>query len=160
MTITASVPTLGSGTRYVLHKLHLDKESIETRMNKRGDEQDSSNYNAREDWVVFFFLVLAFILTHVLTFSHPLSARLRNVHLIFSLAICSFSSCFCSSLAPWLLLHIPPSSCSSHPQGEKKHFPINFICTHLSVRKILLGFMEINIALLLIQFSWYVSYCL
>ena len=54
MTITASVPTLGSGTRYVLHKLHLDKESIETRMNKRGDEQDSSNYNAREDWVVFF----------------------------------------------------------------------------------------------------------
>lgn len=62
-----------------------------------------------------------------------------------------FSSSF---LPPWLLLHTPlhqTERCFTMPipSSEKKHFLIDFIPAHFSVRKILLGSLEINLALLI-----------
>lgn len=158
MPVTASVLTSGSGTWDSLPKLQLRKQKTETWMNERRDEWNSSNYD-REDWgfgllfvwlvgfVCFLFVcVLALILTQVLGFLHPLPARLRNIRQRVP-ASCSFSS---PSYSFWLLgccflLLLP----HAHPILSKNHFPTDFIHTHFSVRKILLGFLEIHIALLI-----------
>lgn len=100
--------------------------------------------------VVFSFLELALILTKVLRLLHPPSARQGRVHL-------NFPTTHSSSLPPRQLLHPLHSSkrniSSFSPLSEKSTFRLTiYPLTFQWEKKMFLGFLEINIVLLIDPF--------